>query len=344
MNAVMRVDPRTDGRWAELAGQGGLFTSPRWISAVSTAYDFLPTAGMAVDATGRPTAGVAWVDVEDLRGARRIALPFCDRADPLVVDGDAWAPVLTDALSDGVPFTLRCSADSPAASDDRLLRTGEAALHRTPLNGSVEDLRGRLRPAVRRNIAVAERAGVEVVVSDTEEAAVTFHRLHVALRKRKYRLLAQPRAFVEHIWHAFAPADAIRTALAVVDGRPVAGAVVLVWGDVAYYKFGASLAPALSLRPNEAVHWALLKWATERGLTAFDWGLSDLDQPGLVAYKRKWAGQESRIVTVNAGGAPLGRRADTERLLRTLTELLTDESVPDDITERAGAALYRHFC
>jgi hypothetical protein len=32
------------------------------------------------------------------------------------------------------------------------------------------------------------------------------------------------------------------------------------------------------------------------------------------------------------------------RELGELTRLLTDESVPDEITERAGAVLYRYFC
>jgi lipid II:glycine glycyltransferase (peptidoglycan interpeptide bridge formation enzyme) len=200
------------------------------------------------------------------------------------------------------------------------------------------------RPQTRRNIATAERAGVEVFLDAGTEAVREFHRLHVGLRKRKYRLLAQPLELFERIWKAFAPADGIRTALAVVDGRPVAGALYLVWQDTVYYKFGASQAEHLALRPNDALHWQLIQWAHGRGLRALDWGLSDLDQPGLVAYKRKWASTEGRIRTVNAGGPPLGRSAAVEQTLRVVTDLLTDPSVPDAVTERAGAALYRFFC
>nr|WP_239522311.1 GNAT family N-acetyltransferase [Geodermatophilus sabuli] len=200
------------------------------------------------------------------------------------------------------------------------------------------------RSQTRRNIATAERSGVEVVLSAGSEAVQELHRLHVELRKRKYRLLAQPAELFERIWKAFAPADGVRTALALVDGRPVAGALYLVWQDTVYYKFGASRAEHLALRPNDAIHWALIQWASERGLRALDWGLSDLDQPGLVAYKRKWASTEGRIRTLNAGGPPVGRSADVEHTLRVVTDLMTDPSVPDDVTARAGAALYRYFC
>jgi CelD/BcsL family acetyltransferase involved in cellulose biosynthesis len=117
-----------------------------------------------------------------------------------------------------------------------------------------------------------------------------------------------------------------------------------VWGDTVYYKFGASLAEYLPLRPNDAIHWALIHWAQDRGLRALDWGLSDLDQPGLCAYKRNWASVEGRIrtlATVEVASAP---RADVQETLHALTDLLTDPSVPDDITDRAGAVLYRLFC
>jgi CelD/BcsL family acetyltransferase involved in cellulose biosynthesis len=346
MNTVRVIDPRTDPLWLQLAATpgGSLFTSPPWISAVSDTYGFEPTARVLVDASGSAAAGVAWIDVRDLRGERRNALPFCDRADPIVPDGTSWAAVADDAFAGDLPFTLRSLDTSPAAGDPRFTVTGEAAWHSTPLDRSLDDLHGAFRSQTRRNIAKAERAGVEVVLSAEREAVAEYHRLHVDLRRRKYRLLAQPLEFFERIWKAFAPTDSIRTALAMVDGRPVAGAVYVVWQDTVYYKFGASQADFLHLRPNDALHWHLIQWAHSRGLRALDWGLSDLDQPGLVEYKRKWATVEGRIRTLNSGGAPRGRRSDVEETLGTLTDLLTDPTVPHDVTERAGAALYRFFC
>lgn len=346
MITVQRVDPRTDPMWQELAAgaAGSLFTSPPWITAVCETYGFEPTARVALDATGRPAGGLAWVDVADLRGRRRSALPFCDRADPMAEDPEVWSALAEDALGGDLPFTLRCLDDSVAVADPRLRTVGEAAWHETPLAGSADDLFAAFRSQTRRNIATAERSGVQVVLSPDADAVVEYHRLHVELRKNKYHLLAQPLEFFERIWKAFAPTDDVRTALAYVDGRPVAGAMYVVWQDTVFYKFGASLAEFLPLRPNDALHWTLIRWAQERGLRALDWGLSDLDQPGLVAYKSKWASREGRIRTLNAGGAPLGRSDAVEQTLRLVTELFTDPTVPSPVAERAGAALYRYFC
>ena len=343
---VRRVDPRTDTGWLELAGgpMGSLFTSPPWISAVCETYGFEPEGRMAVDSDGHPVGGLAWVDIADLRGRRRSALPFCDRADPMVSDPEVWQALAADATAGDLPFTLRALDGSVAAADRRFTMTGEAAWHTTPLDRSADELFAAFRSQTRRNIATAERSGVEVVLSADADAVAEYHRLHVSLRKNKYRLLAQPLDFFERIWKAFAPTDDVRTALALVDGRPVAGAMYVVWQDTVYYKFGASLAEFLPLRPNDALHWTLIRWAQERGLSALDWGLSDLDQPGLVAYKSKWASHEGRIRTLNIGGSPLGRSAQVEETLRLVTELLTDSSVPTPIAERAGAALYGYFC
>jgi CelD/BcsL family acetyltransferase involved in cellulose biosynthesis len=346
LTRIRRVDPRTDPLWAALArGEGGsLFTSPPWIGAICDTYGFVPTAQVAVEPSGRPLGGAAWIDVCDLRGHRRIALPFCDRADPIVADVDTWRLVSGDALAGDLPFTVRCLEGSPVAADPRFVVLGEAAWHTTDLDRPLDDLYDALRANTRRNIAAAERAGVEVVLRDDEEAMEEYHRLHVGLRKRKYRLLAQPLEFFERIRKAFAPTGALCIALALVDGEPVAGAVYVVWGDTVYYKFGASRAEFLKLRPNDALHWRLIQWAHARGIRRLDWGLSDLDQPGLCAYKRNWASQEGRIRTLNAGGRPRGESAGVGQLLAEVTGLFTDPSVPDAVSERAGAALYRFFC
>jgi CelD/BcsL family acetyltransferase involved in cellulose biosynthesis len=343
---LLSVDPRFDPRWLQLvSGSGGsLFTSPPWLTAISETYGFVPSGRVLIDSPGTPVAGLAWMDVDDLRGQRRLALPFSDRGDPVVADTEAWSAVSADAFAGDVPFQLRCLDTSPAVGDPRFLTSGEAAWHETRLDRSPEELHAALRPQARRNIAAAQRAGVRVQLSREVDAVLEYHRLHVVLRKNKYRLLAQPREFFEQLHKAFSSGDAIQTALAMVDGRPVAGAVYLVWGDTVYYKFGASLAEYLPLRPNDAIHWALIHWAQDRGLRALDWGLSDLDQPGLCAYKRNWASVEGRIrtlATVEVASAP---RADVQETLHALTDLLTDPSVPDDITDRAGAVLYRLFC
>jgi CelD/BcsL family acetyltransferase involved in cellulose biosynthesis len=340
------TDPRSDPRWRALAmgPQGSVFTSPLWIDAVCATYGFTPAAHLLLDWEGTPRAGLAWVPISDIRGDRCSSLPFSDRAEPLTDDPIDWKALVDGVITDAAPLTLRCWDTAVPTSDARFSRLAAAAWHGTPLAGCVEDIRQRLSPHARRNIGIAEREGVRIEARTDRDAVRRFHGLHVSLRKRKYRLLAQPVELFEHIWDAFAPGEAIVTMLAHAGERLIAGAVFLAWGDTLYYKFGASLHEYLALRPNDALFWAGIRWGVQRGARLLDWGLSDLDQPGLIAYKRKWATVERRIVTLRAGGEQARTNPEAGLMLGKLTELLTTASVPDEVTKEAGALLYRYFC
>jgi CelD/BcsL family acetyltransferase involved in cellulose biosynthesis len=353
---VVAADPVTDPLWHDLATTpgAGLFTSPPWLAAVCGSYGFTAESRIAVDRAGRPVGGLAWVAVDDPRGLRLLSLPFCDRADPPVPDTATW-DLLVDAAAIGdIPFTVRCLDDSPAVGGAGMRTTGEAAWHGTPLHGAegaldADELRRRISGQSRRNLATAERAGVRVAVRDDLEAVRIMHGLHVRLRKNKYGYLAQPREFFERIWQEFAPDGRCVTLVASVDGeggeRVIAAALFLEWNGALYYKFGASDPEHLHVRPNDAIYWTGIRRGLERGLQLVDWGLSDLDQPGLVRFKRKWATEERRLLTLRSG-TPRPRPGAQEfgDTLTALTGLLTDPAVPDDVTARAGALLYRYFC
>lgn len=343
---VVAVDPRTHPYWASLARrpEASLFTSPPFLTAVCRTYGFTPDARIALAADGRPVGGIAWVAISDLRGDRLTSLPFSDRAEPLVVTPALWRDLADEPLAGSTPFTVRCFADSPPVFDPRLEAVGEAAWHGTPLDAPTEEIHLRLHPVARRNVRVATKRGVSVEISTGLDAVRRFHDMHVRTRKYKYRLLAQPVAFFENLWDAFSAGGDVVTFLAFVGDDLAAGAVFLGWNDVLYYKFGASSRDHLGARPNDLVFWSALRWASERRTRLVDWGLSDLDQPGLIAYKRKWASVERRILTMRSRHPPRAVRPGAAETLANLTDLLTGDDVPDDVTARAGALLYRLFC
>jgi CelD/BcsL family acetyltransferase involved in cellulose biosynthesis len=342
----VNVDPRHDPRWRELAlgTHGSVFTSPPWIEAVCGTYGFTPAASIRLDWDGQPRAGLAWVPISDIRGDRLSSLPFSDRAEPLAADPADWKALADGVLTSAAPLTLRCFDTAVPVTDPRFSQVNAAAWHGTPLDAGIDEIRRRLSQHARRNITISEREGVRVEARTDRDAVHHFHDLHVLLRKRKYRLLAQPVELFDRIWGAFATDDAIVTMLAYAGDELIAGAVFLAWADTLYYKFGASRQEYLAKRPNDAIFWAGIHWGVQHGAGLVDWGLSDVDQPGLIAYKNKWATEQRRIVTLRAGGEQARTDPQAGAMLGGLTELLTGESVPDDVTKQAGALLYRYFC
>jgi len=172
----------------------------------------------------------------------------------------------------------------------------------------------------------------------------TYHRLHCHVRKSKYRLLAQPVAFFENLFEAFSPGDRFTILFAELEGVPVAGSLFLEWGDALYYKFNASVEQWM--RPNDLLIWEGTKLGRRRGLACLDFGLSDPAQPGLVRFKRKFATDEREISMLRwAPACHLDRRGEQVRLaFSRMTHLLTEPTVPDEITKAAGDELYRFFC
>ena len=347
-DTVVAADPVADPRWRALAAGPGssLFTSPPWLAAVCGTYGFTAQSRIALDAAGAPVGGLAWVQVDDPRGRRLLSLPFSDRADPLVPDAATWERVVGAAELGDTPYTLRCLDSSVAAYGTGLRTTGEDAWHGTPLDADLDELRRRISSQSRRNLAAAERAGLQVEVRDDRDAVRTMHALHVRLRKYKYGLLAQPEEFFTRIWDEFAPDGRCHTLLARAGDEVVAAALFLEWNGVLYYKFGASDQDHLQVRPNDAIYWTGIRLGVQRGLDLVDWGLSSLDQPGLVRFKRKWASEERRLLTLRSGtdAVPRPEQREFGAALGELTRLLTDGAVPDEVTARAGAVLYRYFC
>ena len=185
---------------------------------------------------------------------------------------------------------------------------------------------------------------MQVRLAESEKELRAFFDLHLGIRKHKYHMLAQPYSFFLNIWRNLMEQGKGSLMLATVGGEVIGGVVFLEWKDTLYYKFNASAPLYLNHRPNDVMIWNGIRLAKERGLARFDFGLSDWDQEELIRYKRKYATEEKTISFLARGAeAEPARNAQLRRLFGQLTDLLTDESVPHDVTDRAGALLYRYF-
>ena len=143
------------------------------------------------------------------------------------------------------------------------------------------------------------------------------------MRKYKYHLLAQPYVFLENIWKRFVATGHGALLLAEHRGEAIGGILFLHWKDTLYYKFNASAADELGYRPNDFVLWNGIQYAKARGLSYLDFGLSDLDQEGLLRYKRKYATEEKVISFLKHAPTSTAAERQLHGLLGKLTGLLT---------------------
>ena len=152
------VDPRTDPLWAAMmtGPRGSLFGAPPWIAAVADTYGFDVTADVLLH-DGTPVAGIACVELDDMRGQRLVSLPFGDRLDPVVDDDDQWTRLASPLLARGLPVHLRVLEARPPLRDERFRPTSEVAWHATDLDTPESDLLAGLHRQVRQNRRAARR-------------------------------------------------------------------------------------------------------------------------------------------------------------------------------------------
>lgn len=332
------------GLWPQLRAHrmSSLFSARPWVETVSGTYGFVPEAISLRELDGT-AAALLFAQISDLRGERIISFPFSDFCDPLVTSPDTWERLIAPVLARNVPVLLRCLHNTIPVADARFEMLGRLAWHGTGLDRSEADLWAALTSRGRQAVQRGRRAGLNVREDRSLDGVRCFFAMHCQVRKAKYRMLAQPWSFFERLHAAFAPENALVVLIAESDGQPVAASLFLLWQDTVYYKFNASV--DRSSGPNDLLVWEGYRLGQRLGLAHFDFGASDLDQPGLLHFKRKYADTEAEIVRLR--WQPTGhdhRRAELAgKLLGEMSRLLTEPDVPDDITRAGGDALYAQF-
>ena len=343
---VTTLDPMTDPLWTALlqTRAAGIFHSPPWFRALADAYSFEVKAHVAVNSANVPQGGIAFCILVDMFGRRVISLPFSDACDPLLVSPAAWSVLSQRLEQEHAPLFLRC-LDRSDQIDPHFAIIKRARWHTLSVIPDLATIWAGFEGSARRAIRKAEHYGVVVRPLNGSDGLAEFHRLHVALRKQKYRLLAQPFEFFEAIRRRFEEVDGWFPLGAYMDDKLVAATLYLRYGDTLYYKFNASCMNSLQLRANNLLVWAGISLAHSLACNKLDLGPSDDDQAGLIRFKRQFGAPERELRFLCSGPPDWHDRRGIElrQVLADLTRLFTAPNVPDDVTREAGAVLYRHF-
>jgi CelD/BcsL family acetyltransferase involved in cellulose biosynthesis len=317
------------------------FHQPAWVTTLVGAYGFRARAAVQRNADGVVVAGVPLVEVRRLTGARRWScLPFSDECAPLVANGGSAEPLLqgVDALrrARGVgDLEIRTAVQLPGANCREV-----AVTHSLALPAAVEGVArpAGTRPSVRRHVATSDRLGVRVdLARSVDDVTGTYYGLHVLTRRRQ-GVPTQPRAYFRFLWERMIEPGHGFVLIARKDGQAVAGAVFLLGNRTVTYKYGASDDRFWSLRPNHAVMAHAITLGIQRGFANFDFGRTDLDNPGLARFKESW-GAQAQPLHYTSFSARGGRRDGPPR--RGLLTTVIQRS-PSIVCRGLGELLYRY--
>jgi peptidoglycan pentaglycine glycine transferase (the first glycine) len=178
------------------------------------------------------------------------------------------------------------------------------------LEGSREEILGRMKQKTRYNIRLAEKKGVVVSASTDVE---TFHKMSLVTSDRD-AFGVHSLAYYQAFYDLFHKEGACELLIAYYDRQPLAAVFVLAKGDRAYYLYGASSDLERNRMPTYLVQWEAMKWAKEKGCTTYDlWGIPDFNENeleeaflerdshdglwGVYRFKRGFGGEIQRSVS-----------------------------------------------
>jgi lipid II:glycine glycyltransferase (peptidoglycan interpeptide bridge formation enzyme) len=269
-----------DERWDAFVAeaQGGYYMQTTAWSRLKSRFDWsvarvmvirqgVIVAGAQVLLRRLPLGGsIAWAPRAPLFGV----------ADPLVV-----RLVLDELHRLGRRSKVRVLLVQPAV-DDPLLREelDRRGYRPTPvimapswtvvfdLSKPLDDLMAAMSKHTRRNVRKGLRDGVRVREGD-ERDVQAFYELHAGTSRRQ-RFSSYPESYFAAMWEAFRPDDGCRLFLAEYDGEILSGLFVLALGDTIYSLASGWSGRHASRKPNDVLHWELLKWGKEHGYRVCD--------------------------------------------------------------------------
>jgi peptidoglycan pentaglycine glycine transferase (the first glycine) len=139
------------------------------------------------------------------------------------------------------------------------------------LTTSEEDLLAQMKPKTRYNLRLAERKDVHIRSGSAEDFPLLYRMYaETALRDG---FVIRDEGYYHTVWSIFAQAGLADFLIAEVEGEPVAGVVMLRFGQRAYYLYGMSRAAHREKMPNVLLQWEAICRAKAAGCTVYDlWG------------------------------------------------------------------------
>jgi CelD/BcsL family acetyltransferase involved in cellulose biosynthesis len=273
-----------------------VFHARAWLRALQRVYHFQPVA-VTESLPGAPLQNaIVFCKVSSwLTGKRLVSLPFSDHCDPLVSRPEELAHLLSFAATTAARESCRYTEIRPTASavERPFLPAATYYLHQLDLTPGPGALYANLhRDCIQRRIRRSQREKLTFAQGNSEQLLKDFYRLHIHMRLG-LGLPPQPLAWFEALLAEFAENVTVRVAFS--QGQAVASIVTLEFKDTTVYKYGCSDERQNRLGGAQALMWAAIEEACNKGHTVFDMGRSDSNQTGLIEYKDRWGGRKKLI-------------------------------------------------
>ncbi len=337
------VDPSDIDRWNDLVlnfEAHSVFHSREWCQVLRESYGYLPHYFL-LKPSQPGKAVIPLLEVNSwITGKRGVSLPFSDFCSPLIdgQDGLATWEILKQHGKKAGWRTLQLRGEFPVR--EKPSASQHYFGHLLDFTQSPAKIYSRFRPTTHRNIKTARRKNISVEFFNSREAIHTFYHLNCQTRKR-HGLPPQPLRFFENLYTYMISRQLGWVVLASLEGKIIAGVVLLCFGKRAVFKFGASDHRFKSTNANYLIIWEIIQKCFQESFETLHFGRTHPAAQGLIQFKRGWG---SREYPINYYNYDLQKnRFAPSRGKETGIHTLIFRNMPESMLRVVGHFLYRHL-
>ena len=343
---IQVIDPLSDRRWGEFVARhprASVFHERGWLQGLARTYGYEPRV-LTSAAPGQPLKdGIALCRVASwVTGNRLVSLPFSDHCEPLLDDMGELPNFVEWLRADGVlkPFDyvefrpLSMPGDLPGD----IQPSCSYWYHELDLTPPLEQIFRRMHiNSFKRKVRRSGRERLSYESGRHEGLLGEFYRL-LRITRQRHQLPPQPRAWFRNLLEGMGEKCQIRVARK--DDFAIAAILTLQHRSTVIYKYGCSDERFHSLGGMPFLFWNLIEEAKAAGSETIDFGRTDLNNKGLLAFKDR-LGTSRKLLTYYRYSDNLKRRGTSFFDSPTFRQFVA--YLPKSVTAAAGRVLYRHI-
>jgi hypothetical protein len=311
------------------------------LEALNRTYSYEPFVVTTTPPGERLRNGLVLCKVSSwLTGNRLVSLPFADHCDPLLNDSSDYLQ-FTDWLMQEYarrrykyvelrPLHIVQESRNPLSHDHSYY------FHELDVTPSVEQLfRALHKDSIQRRIRRAEKAQLSYERGWSDQLMSDFYGL-LSMTRKRHNLPPQPRTWFRNLFACMR--DRVQIRLVRNGCTAIAAMLTLHTRNCVVYKYGCSDERHHNIGGMPFLFWKLIEESKAAGAERIDFGRSDMENPGLVAFKDKF-GTTRRTLTYyrHPESAKASAKWDTQASKLLLSML------PNALLSTAGRALYKHM-
>lgn len=273
-----------------------IYHTSAWLKLMEQTMGYRQKGFVLMDGD-RIVGGLPLFEVKGFKGKRLVSSPFRDRAGAIAVDGVSVAPLIEAAIDelrsggyDHVALKNENGLPSDIVKKYSLNENRYWVTTTVDLSQGTEAIWKKLKNNAQGPVKQARNEGVTIHRGESVDDMEKFHRIFIQNR-RELGIPSFSKDFFFKLWKIICLEGIGALFLAKRKKIPIAGILLLLHKDKVIDGYAASLPEHRQMRPNDLLIWNSIEWAAGEGYKTFDFGADSPSQKGLLAYKKKWAGE-----------------------------------------------------